>query len=177
MMPRLEYIKLPGERNETPMFCKLCFHEAILVCAKKSKVADAQIRIALDIYSRHIVGDRRLREENEANEDAAPRQARVFVLGAEEADRQLRQLRSVKTKLGTGGSGFRSFVRTIADMQRAVQANTKAIANIQEMTQKQLRPEAPLRCSKLSTQDARSHTHALLHPIFVCAVIVAGRPD
>ena len=110
-MPRLENIKLPGESNETPMQCKLCFHEVILICAKKSKVADAQIRRALDVYGRHIVGDRRLREENEANEEAAPREARTFVLGAEEALRQEEQAPKKCSTWGAASTEVRRYDR------------------------------------------------------------------
>ena len=86
--PCLEYVKLDGEWNHTPMFDKKCFQKVILLCIGKSKLAGEHAEKALDIYGRHIVGDSRLDEERAANAAAAPKEAKDFVLGPEEATRQ-----------------------------------------------------------------------------------------
>lgn len=86
--PCLEYVKLDGESIPTPMFDKKCFQKVILLCIGKSKLAGEHAEKALDIYGRHIVGDSRLDEERAANAAAAPKEAKDFVLGAEEATRQ-----------------------------------------------------------------------------------------
>jgi hypothetical protein len=86
--PCIEYVKLEGERIPTPMFDKLCFQKVILLCIGMSMLAGEHAEKALGIYGRHIVGDVRLDEERAANASAAPRQAKAFVLGTEEAARQ-----------------------------------------------------------------------------------------
>ena len=86
--PCLEYLKLDGESIPTPMFDKNCFQKVILLCIGKSKLAGEHAEKALDIYGRHIVGDSRLDEERAANAAAAPKEAKEFVLGPEEASRQ-----------------------------------------------------------------------------------------
>ena len=169
------------------MYCKLCFHEAILISAKKSKVAGAHVRVALDIYSRHIVGDHRLREENEVNEEVAPREARAFVLGAEEAERQLRSSGDAKFKMKLWVGSFRSLAKRIAGMEHAMQAHTRAINDVREMTQKQLRPEAspspPLpralvdHLREMQERAVRKAQFEIIPFASVCKHIVAGRPD
>ena len=86
--PWLEHVKLDGESIPTPMFDKKCFQKVILLCIGKSKLAGEHAEKALDIYGRHIVGDSRLDEERAANAAAAPKEAKDFVLGPEEATRQ-----------------------------------------------------------------------------------------
>jgi hypothetical protein len=89
--PCLEYVELDGERNPTPMYDKLCFEKVIYLCIGKSKLAGVHAEKALGIYSRHLVGDSRLDEERAANSAAAPQEAKAFVLGSEEAERQENQ--------------------------------------------------------------------------------------
>ena len=72
-MPRLENIKIPGESNETPMQCKLCFREVILICAKKSKVADAQIRLAPQNFRTSNIQHQRCPESPVGAYDYSPR--------------------------------------------------------------------------------------------------------
>ena len=84
----LQYIKLPGERNPTPMGDVMCFRRVIYLCINKSKLAGELAQKALEVYARHIVGDRRLDAERAANAASVPREARAFVLGPEEAARQ-----------------------------------------------------------------------------------------
>jgi hypothetical protein len=86
--PCLEYIKLPGERNPTPMGDVMCFRQVIFLCIGKSRLAGELAQKALEVYARHVVGDRRLDAERAANAASAPREARAFVLGPEEAARQ-----------------------------------------------------------------------------------------
>ena len=100
--PCMEHVKLDGERIPTPMFDKKCFQKVILLSIGKSKLAGEHAEKALDIYGRHIVGDSRLDEERAANAAAAPKEAKDFVLGSEEATRQerLRSEELVKTIRG-----------------------------------------------------------------------------
>ena len=86
--PCLEYIKLDRERNPTPMGDVKCFRQVIFLCIGKSRLAGELAQKALEVYARHIVGDRRLDAERAANAASVPREARAFVLGPEEAARQ-----------------------------------------------------------------------------------------
>ena len=86
--PCLEYVKLDSESIHTPIIDKKCFQKVIWLFIGKSKLAGEHAEKALDIYGRHIVGDSRLDEERAANAAAAPKEAKDFVLGPEEATRQ-----------------------------------------------------------------------------------------
>ena len=86
--PCLEYVKLDSESIHTPIIDKKCFQKVIWLFIGKSKLAGEHAEKALDIYGRYIVGDSRLDEERAANAAAAPKEAKDFVLGPEEATRQ-----------------------------------------------------------------------------------------
>jgi hypothetical protein len=86
--PCLEYHKLEGERNQTPMYDQGCSRKVIHLCIGKSKLAGELAEKALDIATRFWVGDERLDAERMANAATAPKEVKEFVLGSEEAERQ-----------------------------------------------------------------------------------------
>ena len=119
--PCMEHVKLDGERIPTPMFDKKCFQKVILLSIGKSKLAGEHAEKALDIYGRYIVGDSRLDEERAANAAAAPKEAKDFVLGSEEATRQerLRSEELVKTIRGEVSLELIAQLATLRQMMEA----------------------------------------------------------
>jgi hypothetical protein len=88
--PALKYLKLPGEKHPTPMGCHVLFREIILACIHKSKIAKETGAVALDIYARFRAKDQRLHDELDDGPEV-PAAAKAFVLGPEEAARQLEE--------------------------------------------------------------------------------------
>lgn len=86
--PRLKYVKLDGESNPTPMYCVKCFYQVIIMSIGKSKLARDTALKAVNLYGRYLVGDQRLHQEIKANAHQAPHEAKDFVIGWQEANRQ-----------------------------------------------------------------------------------------
>jgi hypothetical protein len=109
--PTLKYLVLPGETKPTPMGCHVLFKEIILACLHKSKIAKETSAAALDIYARFRAKDQRLHDELDDGPEV-PAAAKAFVLGPEEAARQLEEPCSKRRKTAQAAVDLDAFERS-----------------------------------------------------------------
>jgi hypothetical protein len=90
--PVLQYTRIAGERNPTPLINHCVTKRIITECGHRGKLSVDYAERAIDILHRVSVGDQRLHDELDRNAVFAPKQARAFVLGEPEALRQRDEL-------------------------------------------------------------------------------------
>jgi hypothetical protein len=84
----LKHLRLPGERNPTPMVSYAVAEKMLVECAQRGKMPPEYTEQATRLMNRFRVGDQRLHADVDAAARTAPPEARAFVLGVEEAARQ-----------------------------------------------------------------------------------------